>query len=651
MRVRTQLTVLFFCLLSFSSIGQVRPPAELGEQDIAITNCYTINTPYADFAPVIYGGQLVYISQPRRGSNNSRTGRPFLRLHTSRIGVDGMPDEGEAFSNDLGGNYDDGPASFTLQNQVMYFTRPQDLSAAAGGEPPSNGIYSVYNDGYAWTAERSLPYNTAGSASQHPNVTPDGRRIFFSSNRPGGYGGYDLYFADSRAGRWGAPVNLGAEINTEGDETFPRYHGSGYLFFSSDGHGEGAGKDIYGMDLSQRQWGPLERLPNPVNSPQDELSFELNAEGTTAYVASNRPGGAGGQDVYTVSLRKGLTSLFETSVAAKAISLYDAYSSKRLSDAAVWVAPLIGQDRLPGGISGFATTEEGGNKIIRQVRLPSGAAAGKPVGYTDQQGSLAYDFATDQSYLITAAAPGYGSTTFEYQPARQRVGRLLGVAMEASGCTDLSGRVVDVRGMGIPLANVRYLRFGSSGGVLAEATTNSSGHFGVCLPVDQRYTVVVTGPEGWLMADSLDLRVAGLPPMLKQTLQLEENYSPKRLTKSFARATLTLRGIYYPHLSANPNLEASPDIDLLVDFLRQYPALSVLLTQHVDGPESSTKLQRLSEERATRLKRLLIAEGVVEDRIRTIGAGNSSPLVTCGDCSDTDYRANTRLEVKVIDWR
>jgi hypothetical protein len=133
--------------------------------------------------------------------------------------------------------------------------------------------------------------------------SPDGNTIFFSSNRPGGYGGKDIYGVKKLPnGAWGAPFNLGPTINTEYNEDAPFVHPLGnILFFSSEGHQNMGGYDIFKstFDETGRFTAP-ENMGCPINTVDDDIFFVLNTDASLGYFSSEREGGYGSQDIYSV---------------------------------------------------------------------------------------------------------------------------------------------------------------------------------------------------------------------------------------------------------------------------------------------------------------------------------------------------------------
>ena len=136
-------------------------------------------------------------------------------------------------------------------------------------------------------------------------LSPDGNTIYFTSERPGGYGRADLYKADriSRT-EWQVPVNLGAVVNSDYDEGAPFMAPDGHtLFFSSDGHNSMGGYDIFKTSMNDSgQWTTPVNLGYPINSVNNEKGFTISADARTGYFSSDRKGGLGKRDIYMVDL-------------------------------------------------------------------------------------------------------------------------------------------------------------------------------------------------------------------------------------------------------------------------------------------------------------------------------------------------------------
>jgi outer membrane protein OmpA-like peptidoglycan-associated protein len=115
--------------------------------------------------------------------------------------------------------------------------------------------------------------------------------MFFISDMPGGIGGTDVWCVIKQGDSWSKPINLGASINTTGNEMFPYYHNDGSLYFSSDGHGSMGGLDVFITSLVKGKWLRPENLNYPLNSSKDDFGFVLSENDSTGFVTSARAAG------------------------------------------------------------------------------------------------------------------------------------------------------------------------------------------------------------------------------------------------------------------------------------------------------------------------------------------------------------------------
>ncbi|CAG5085782.1 carboxypeptidase regulatory-like domain-containing protein [Parvicella tangerina] len=149
-----------------------------------------------------------------------------------------------------------------------------------------------------WTNIKELAFNGNNYSCVFPNLSPDGETLFFASDMPGGYGGYDIWYVTKENDTtWSTPQNLGEQINTFEDETYP-FATENKLFFSSKGHPGFGGTDIFVASLNETLAGAAKNVGRPLNSTKDDFSFILSDEGTNGYLSSNREGTHGYDKVY-----------------------------------------------------------------------------------------------------------------------------------------------------------------------------------------------------------------------------------------------------------------------------------------------------------------------------------------------------------------
>lgn len=174
-----------------------------------------------------------------------------------------------------------------------------------GSQGSCDLYWSQQKDG-AWT--KAMPFSSAinsGDWDAQPSLSPDGQTLYFSSTRPGGQGGKDLWFTNRHpTGRWSEPQNLGAGINSRGDEQTPFIHPDGQtLYFTSNGLPGMGGNDLYfARKNPDGSWGTPQNLGYPINTKAEEGTLTVSLDGKTAYFAANPPGSTGGIDIYSFEL-------------------------------------------------------------------------------------------------------------------------------------------------------------------------------------------------------------------------------------------------------------------------------------------------------------------------------------------------------------
>ena len=166
-------------------------------------------------------------------------------------------------------------------------------------------LYWSKRIGNRWSRPRNFdaPVCTKFWESQ-PSIAPDGKTIYFTANRPDGFGKMDIWKTTmTEEGLFTVPENLGKNINTDGDDAAPFIHADGKtLYFASDGHPGMGGMDVFYSTLTDTGWTKPVNLGYPINTPADEINILINAAGTTAYFSTDKEGGYGGQDLYYFTL-------------------------------------------------------------------------------------------------------------------------------------------------------------------------------------------------------------------------------------------------------------------------------------------------------------------------------------------------------------
>lgn len=222
----------------------------------------------------------------------------------------------------------EGAQSVSADGNYLFFT--------ACDRPDGKGrcdIYYTMRHGNKWTRPANLgkPVNTSAWESQ-PSFSSDGRTLYFVSNRKGGFGGKDIWYSKlNENGYWDNPVNLGANVNTKGEEMSPFiHHDNQTLYFASDGHVGMGNYDLYVVrKKADGTWGKPKNLGYPINTFKDENSLIVNAKGNTAYFSSDRfDGGFGKMDLYKFELYEAARPNIVSYITG---TIYDANSHTKLT--------------------------------------------------------------------------------------------------------------------------------------------------------------------------------------------------------------------------------------------------------------------------------------------------------------------------------
>ncbi len=244
-----------------------------------------------DFAPEAFGDFVVFGSarngNPTELYRSIRDENRFLRV----------PERVHRLADSEGG---EAPVAYAPSGELIAYTRNnfepgERLIPEAGWE--LNVMLALPTQDNDFLPGKAFVHNGVGYNTGFPSFSPDGTRIYFASDRPGGQGGYDLYYSERDDSGWAAPVNLGPEVNTPGNEIAPQT-ASGSVYFSSDYLPGFGGMDIYRADMVGGVVSSVSNLGPAVNSPMDDVGFSLAEGGDIAYLASNRSGGKGGMDLY-----------------------------------------------------------------------------------------------------------------------------------------------------------------------------------------------------------------------------------------------------------------------------------------------------------------------------------------------------------------
>ncbi len=258
-------------------------------------NSLPLSSDKSDFGAVMYDNTL-YFTSARNGArkNYGWNGEPFLDIYSSIMGDSGNFSEPTTITS-LNSKFHDGPVTISSDGNTMYFSSDSFREGLFEKDKVNklklgkNNLYVATKSGDAWTNIKPLPFNSKDFSLSNPSLSRDGKTLYFSSNMPGSLGGVDIWKVAINGADFGTPENLGAKVNTEGNESFPFIADDNTtLYFASSGKQGLGGYDVYMIDLAKGT--EAANMGKPINTEKDDFAFTFNKAKNLGFLSSNRNG-------------------------------------------------------------------------------------------------------------------------------------------------------------------------------------------------------------------------------------------------------------------------------------------------------------------------------------------------------------------------
>ncbi|MDP1817530.1 MAG: OmpA family protein [Leadbetterella sp.] len=605
---------------------------------------YPLNTRYSDFSPMFYENGLVFVSARNEGSGIKRVFNqnetPFLDLFLfsdtmslrkethktvetiqASLGSSGKSakpnktqendsfddieePEIDEFSKSINSKYHEGPVTFFKDYKKIVFTRNNyNKGKAKKSEKGINmlKLFIATKKGNKWTDIKELPFNSNEYSTGHPALSPDNRKMYFVSDMPGGFGGTDIYVVDYREGNWGAPINLGREVNTEGNEMFPFVDEIGNFYFASDGHAGLGGLDLFYLEFRNgAPFGEAENLGAPINSTKDDFGFITDGNRSRGYFSSNRRKGYADDNIYAFT--KGCNALN--------ILVYDI------------------QTNLP-----LANTE------LRMVKN----GVNKQGYITNSLGEASLCLESGADFEFKAFKEGYDVGTITYGTMSQSLSKQqhLKIYLEPARRPLVKGRIVSEVDQ-MPIAGATVTLENERDGSVAMVITGVDGRYAFQPDRDGRYSVSAVKDNYATNTENIG--------KIKNS---KKNYSVERNFGMIAEGDIfRLDNIYYDLDKSEIRADAKKELESkVIPVLKKYPDLQIELRSHTDSRASEEYNQRLSAARARSVADYLVSRGISSDRLVASGYGESELVNECDDsakCEENAHQANRRTEFKIL---
>ncbi len=607
---------------------------------------YTLNSRQSDFSPMYFKNGLVFVSAREEGGAIKRVfmqnQTPFLDLfmfadtaelrkdnimamkQVSGAGggsmfsasekLESMATEEkekplskiEQFSKTLNSKYHEGPVTFFKDYKKLVFTRNnynKGRSRTSSDGMNKLKLYMATQNDKHWGDVKELSFNSNEYSCGHPALSPDDSKLYFVSDMPGGFGGTDIYVVEYSGGNWSSPVNLGREINTEGNEMFPFMDENGNMYFSSDGHEGLGGLDIFYVEMKKGiPVNDIKNLGAPINSEKDDFGLITNGARSSGYFSSNRKRGYSDDNLY----------MFRHECRQLNLLVYDAESKK----------PLEAVD----------------------VRLLKNGE-NKELFVTGLDGKITLCLETGSEFEFKTLKEGYESNGVAYGTFASSLKNQTSITiyLEKSKAPIIKGKVVSELNQRPIQGAVVTLKNGKDGSK-EQIVTGEDGGYEFQPKKEGVYSVTASKDRYAVNTENLG--------KVNQT-----RTSPKTVEQNLGLVgqgdVFKLENIYYDYGQFFIRSDAAKELETkLIPILKKYPNMKIEVRSHTDSRSSDAFNLKLSSYRARAVLDYLVARGIDPKRIVANGYGETELLNNCNDeaaCKEDQHQANRRTEFKILD--
>ena len=576
-----------------------------------------INTAFSDFGTAWLGNDRVIFSSAR----NITTGierraawndQPFLDLFVADVTPNGDLANARALEGSVNTKLHEGPATASASGDVIWFTRNNyygGRSQKSSGGISRLAIYKAYAQDGSWGRVEQFLYNNSEISVGHPALSNDGKRLFFVSDMPGGYGGTDIYMCMDQGGQWGEPVNLGSIINTPQNEAFPFIGSDGTLYFSSNGHPGLGGMDILAASyLGLDEFAPPMNVGAPVNGTHDDFAFIIDKAGRRGFFSSNREGGAGDDDIYAFEM----------------------------------LAPLE-QSFL---VTGTVIDDDTGSPLFDlEVKLLDKNGALLATTMTDSRGEYTFPVEKNREYQVRAEMKGRYPGVQHVSTDRIEMQQILSrdIHLVASAGIWLRGtiRQRDVPGFveGVTVTVVNLSSFFSE-----SFQTGEGGDFSIRMQSNEEFEVLLEKPGYYSM--SIPVSTIGMREGIIDLNEVRDlSFEPMLIG-----SPVPLKYVRWARNDAKLDPVARTELDGLAERMNVNPGIKVEIGVHSDSRDGAESA-KLDQRRADGIVEYLAGKGVARDRLVAKGYGISKLKNHCAPgvtCSEEEHAANRRVEYTVL---
>ncbi len=365
-----------------------------------------VNSIFPDYTPVLTADESIMIFTSRRKGNLGNKTASYLDQEEE------FPLEDIYISTNRNGEWSEpeniGTPVNTDDHDAAIAISPDGSQLFVYKGIGEGDIYLSRKKGLMWTEPESLGenINLPKSSELSCSITSDGKTLYFSSNRPGGYGGLDIWKSQLIKGKWAAPMNMGPKINSKEDEDAPFIHPDGItLYFSTKGKNTMGGYDIVFTTLEKSGWSEPQNMGYPINSVQDDIYYVVTAN-DHGYFSSYKQGGNGKHDIFMVSrdAKADASTLASAKANTQLAKTSDGVANPKPST--VQVTSTKSRVTLLKGVITDASSGQPIEATLSVVNIKTGAKISE-VNSNSATGAYLLILPAGKNYAITVTSPGF----------------------------------------------------------------------------------------------------------------------------------------------------------------------------------------------------------------------------------------------------
>jgi outer membrane protein OmpA-like peptidoglycan-associated protein len=544
-----------------------------------------------EFCAVPYKGAVVLVSNRRNtgfvNRNYSWTGQYFTDLIAIGDTVDISTDK--LWKEVKRTNPHDGPISFSKDNKTAILTVNQKEIDQVGGIKFSRLELKIYREKNGEWSEEVFPYNNKTYSVGHGVLDQQGN-LYFASDKPGGFGGVDIYKSTYTNGSWSEPVNLGSKVNTWRDEVFPFVSNNGTLYFSSNGWPGNGGLDVFYQENDKSN---PKHIGNPINTNADDFGIYVDETTGRGFLSSNR--NVFKDEIYTIS---------------KPIYKIEAEITLTTCD----------------------------NKPLdkKQILVKNSKTGIEDAMTTDAKGKISIKPSINSSYVFSFAGDEQLDAV-KSEKTFDKEGKFPISLSAKYKAKSLKLKVVDQDGKNIIGAQLTYYSKGASGKKILTADAP--------IIISQAEIAEVDSIVGYMINYS-DCKFI----MPKNESCSSDPTVSMNFIKKQGSEFIKLENIYYDFDLWNIRPEGKIELDKLVKYMKEHPELTVELGSHTDSRGSDYYNEWLSEQRSKSCVKYIRAAGIPTNKILAKGYGETKLVNKCSNndrCTEAEHQLNRRTELKI----